>query len=145
MADFYRLLGISRRADGATIKATYYHLAKQYHPDTNAGAEASERFREIQSAYETLGNPIARAEYDLEQAGERSRARKSFLVGALAGVSTLVLLGSLLPALVNVPTARTNYSRAHETEIAKATKIDTHSDAQATSAVSGKDMSCQDV
>jgi hypothetical protein len=143
MADLYRLLGISRRADGATIKANYYQLAKQYHPDANAnaGAEASERFREIQGAYETLGNPVARADYDLEQAGERSRARRSFLVGALAGVSTLVLLFSLLPALVNVPTSGTPDSRTHVSEIAKPTKADT----QVASAMSSQDMSCQDV
>ena len=81
MADLYRLLGISRRANGATIKTTYYQLAKQYHPDANAGVEASERFRAIHGAYETLSNPVTRAEYDLERAGRHFRARRSFLSG----------------------------------------------------------------
>ena len=107
MADLYRLLGISRRANGATIKTTYYQLAKQYHPDANAGVEASERFRAIHGAYETLSNPVTRAEYDSERAGQRFRARRSFVVGLLAGVSTLVLMLSLLPALVQVPTSQT--------------------------------------
>ena len=141
MADLYRLLGISRRADGATIKATDYQLAKQYHPDANAGVEASERFREVHSAYETLSNPIARAEYDLERAGARSRARRSFFVGALAGVSTLVLMASMLPALVHhaepASTSRTQ-------EIAKTPKTDAEL-AGAQSAMSSKDMNCQDV
>jgi curved DNA-binding protein CbpA len=134
MADLYRLLGISRRADGAAIKATYYQLAKQYHPDANAGVEASQRFREIQGAYETLSNPVARAEYDLERAGQRSRARKSFLVGALAGLSTLVLMASLLPALVHrLEPAPTSPRHA------------TRTDEQVASALSSKDMSCEEV
>ena len=142
MADLYRLLGISRRADGATIKATYYQLAKQYHPDANAGVEASQRFREVHSAYETLSNPIARAEYDLERAGTRSRARRSFFVGALAGVSTLVLMASMLPALVHLaepaPTSRTQ-------EIAKTPKADAEVAGAQSSIMSSKDMNCQDV
>ena len=138
MADLYRLLGLSRRADGATIKASYYQLAKQYHPDANAGSEASARFREIRGAYETLGNPLARAEYDLERADQRSRARKSFLVGALAGLSTLVLVLSMLPALVQrvepVPSPRMRTT----TKVIK-------TDEQVASAMSGKDMTCEEV
>lgn len=138
MADLYRLLGISRRADGATIKATYYQLAKQYHPDANAGAEASERFREVHRAYETLSNPVARAEYDVQRAGARSRTRRSFLIGALAGVSTLVLMASMLPALMQrgerEPSARMQ-------EVAKVVKTDE----EVASATSSKDMNCRDV
>ena len=138
MADLYRLLGISRRADGTTIKATYYQLAKQYHPDANAGVEASERFREIHRAYETLSNPVARTEYDLERADERSRARRSFFVGAVAGVSMLVLMASMLPVLMHpVEPAPTSPTQV----IAKVTKTD----AEVASATSSKDMNCQDV
>jgi hypothetical protein len=142
MADLYRLLGISRRADGATIKATYYQLAKQYHPDANAGVEASERFREVHTAYETLSNPLARAEYDLERAGARSRTRRSFFIGALAGVSTLVLMASMLPALLHLaepaPTSLTQV-------IAKVPKTDVKVAGAQSSAMSSKDMNCQDV
>jgi len=138
MADLYRLLGISRRANGATIKTTYYQLAKQYHPDANAGVEASERFRAIHGAYETLSNPVTRAEYDLERAGRRFRARRSFLVGLLAGVSTLVLMLSLLPALVQVPTSQTRVPKT-------AVQMASSTSGALPSALSNKDMNCQDV
>ena len=46
MEDLYRLLGLSRRANGALIKSTYYQLAKRFHPDTNFGHENG-RIREI--------------------------------------------------------------------------------------------------
>lgn len=138
MADLYSLLGISRRADSTTIKARYYRLAKRYHPDANAGVEASQRFREIQSAYETLSNPVARAEYDLERAGRRSRARRSFLVGILAGISTLVLILSMLPALLHRSDPMVSVRMQATTKI-------TRTEEQSTSAVSGKDMSCEEV
>jgi hypothetical protein len=142
MADLYRLLGISRRANGATIKTTYYQLAKQYHPDANAGVEASERFRAIHGAYETLSNPVTRAEYDLERAGRRFRARRSFLVGLLAGVSTLVLMLSLLPALVQVPTSQT---RVPKTAVQMASSTSGALPSALSSPLFSKDMNCQDV
>jgi len=135
MADLYRLLGISRRADGATVKATYYQLAKQYHPDANSGAEASQRFREIQGAYATLGNPVARAEYDLAQAGRRSRARKSFVAGALAGVSAFVLVLSMLAILVQ------RGEPAWRTQAIGQARTDEH----VASALSNKDLDCEEV
>jgi hypothetical protein len=142
MADLYRLLGISRRANGATIKTTYYQLAKQYHPDANAGVEASERFRAIHGAYETLSNPVTRAKYDLERAGRRFRARRSFVVGLLAGVSTLVLMLSLLPALVQVPTSQT---RVPKTAVQMASSTSGALPSALSSPLFSKDMNCQDV
>ena len=142
MADLYRLLGISRRANGATIKTTYYQLAKRYHPDANAGVEASERFRAIHGAYETLSNPVTRAEYDLERAGRRFRARRSFVVGLLAGVSTLVLMLSLLPALVQVPTSQT---RVPKTAVQMASSTSGALPSALSSPLFSKDMNCQDV
>jgi hypothetical protein len=100
MADLYRLLGLSPGADGPAIKASYYRLAKQFHPDANAGVEAGERFKEITGAYETLSDPAARAKYDLAQTSQRSRTRNSFWMGALVGVSGFVLLLSMLPILL---------------------------------------------
>lgn len=64
--DAYEILGISRDADEQEIKQAYYRLAKQHHPDKNPdnSEEATERFKEIQSAYEVLKNPQSRANYD---------------------------------------------------------------------------------
>jgi molecular chaperone DnaJ len=63
--DYYEILGVSRDADGDTIKKAYRKLAMQYHPDKNPGnTEAEEKFKECASAYEILSNPEKRAAYD---------------------------------------------------------------------------------
>ncbi|RPF70284.1 molecular chaperone DnaJ [Aurantiacibacter spongiae] len=63
--DFYEILGVSRDADGATIKSSYRKLAMQYHPDRNPGdAEAEARFKAISVAYDCLKDPQKRAAYD---------------------------------------------------------------------------------
>jgi hypothetical protein len=92
MRDLYSVLNLSRRASSKDIKAAYWTLAKQFHPDLNAGDKAAERWiKEINRAYEILGNPDARTAYDLEMARQRTKARRSFLSGAAAGAATIVL------------------------------------------------------
>ena len=55
--DFYKVLGVSEKADGDEIKKAYRKLAKKYHPDANQGDEkAAERFKEVGEAYEVLSN-----------------------------------------------------------------------------------------
>lgn len=66
MSNFYEILGVSKNSDLAEIKRAYKQLAKQYHPDKNKSAEASEKFKEISVAYETLKDAEKREEYDLQ-------------------------------------------------------------------------------
>ncbi len=62
---FYETLGVSRDADAATIKRAYRKLAMQYHPDRNPGdADAEQRFKEINEAYDVLKDDQKRAAYD---------------------------------------------------------------------------------
>src|SRR6516162_6366749 len=102
MRNLYSVLNLSRRANSRDIKAAYWALAKQFHPDVNAGDQDAERWtKEINRAYEILGDPDARAAYDLEMACRRAKARKAFLRGAAAGAATLILtVGSISIALV---------------------------------------------
>ena len=63
--DFYELLGVSRDADGATIKSAYRKLAMKHHPDRNQGCKENEaKFKAISVAYECLKDPQKRAAYD---------------------------------------------------------------------------------
>src|SRR6186713_1284298 len=64
-ADFYEVLGVSRDADGATIKSAYRRLAMEYHPDRNQGCKENEaKFKAVSAAYECLKDPQKRAAYD---------------------------------------------------------------------------------
>lgn len=63
--DHYKVLGVSKDADQATIKKAYRALAKDLHPDKNPGDTKVEgRFKEVSAAYDVLGDPKRRAEYD---------------------------------------------------------------------------------
>ncbi|HEY1734015.1 MAG TPA: molecular chaperone DnaJ, partial [Acidimicrobiales bacterium] len=60
--DYYQVLGVSSTASDKEITKAYRKLAKQYHPDANPGSE--DRFKEIASAYDVLGDADQRKEYD---------------------------------------------------------------------------------
>jgi curved DNA-binding protein len=60
----YETLGVSENATASEIKKAYRSLAKKYHPDINKTAEAEEKFKEINAAYEILGDEKKKAQYD---------------------------------------------------------------------------------
>ena len=59
--DYYKVLGVERTADQDTIKKAFRRLAGKYHPDRNKEMGAEERFKEINEAYEVLGDANKRA------------------------------------------------------------------------------------
>lgn len=67
MANYYEVLKVSQKASNAEIKSAYRRLARKHHPDVNGGAgeeRAALEFAQIAKAYEILGNPQTRADYD---------------------------------------------------------------------------------
>ncbi len=63
--DYYKILGVTKDTPPEEIKKAYRKLARKYHPDLNPGDKVAEqKFKEINEAYEVLGDPKKKAEYD---------------------------------------------------------------------------------
>lgn len=62
--DYYEILGIKRDATASEIKSAYRKLARKYHPDVNKTSEAEAKFKDINEAYEVLGDNAKRQRYD---------------------------------------------------------------------------------
>jgi DnaJ-class molecular chaperone len=81
--DYYSTLGVAKTATEKEIKQAYRKLARKFHPDVNPGDKSAEaKFKEINEAYEVLGDPAKRKKYDelganwrmYEQAGAQGGA-----------------------------------------------------------------------
>ena len=65
MITYYKILEIDEDADSITIKKSYRILTKKYHPDLNPDdGEVEEKFKQVNQAYEVLGEPKSREKYD---------------------------------------------------------------------------------
>ncbi len=62
--DYYDVLGVPRGASQEDIRNAYRKLARELHPDVNKASDAQEKFAQVQAAYDVLGEPEKRAQYD---------------------------------------------------------------------------------
>ncbi len=72
--DYYKILGVPPSSSEKDIKAAFYKLAQQYHPDKTQG-KTTEKFKEINDAYSVLGNKDKKANYDSARGYSRSSSK----------------------------------------------------------------------
>src|SRR2546423_9048736 len=85
--DYYAVLGLQKGATEKEITRAYRKLAKQHHPDANPGnKEAEERFKDISTAYDVLGDAPKRKEYDEVRDMVASGAGNPFAGAGAGGV-----------------------------------------------------------
>lgn len=77
--DYYAVLGVPKSAAEKDIKSAYRKLARKWHPDVNPNARktAEEKFKDIQEAYEVLGDPAKRKKYDALGSDWQQAARQA--------------------------------------------------------------------
>src|SRR5690349_16104143 len=92
--DYYQTLGVAKTATDKEIKQAFRKLARKHHPDVNPGDKSAEaKFKDINEAYEVLGDPAKRKKYDelganwrmYEQAGAQGQPGQGYAGNPFGG------------------------------------------------------------
>ena len=117
--DYYEVLGLPQNASEEAIKRAFRKLALEYHPDRNKGDSAGDRFKEINEAYQVLGDPGKRATYDsFGHAGLGQNGARGF-----DGFEGFGGFGDIFDAFFGGPGARTRTSARRGANLQYATTI----------------------
>ena len=76
--NFYNILGVSSTANHDEIKKSFRNLSMKYHPDKNSSTESTQKFQKLNEAYQTLGDPEKRTQYDMMQQNPFMNMGKGF-------------------------------------------------------------------
>jgi hypothetical protein len=76
-SDFYKTLQVDSEAESEIIAVAYKRLAAKYHPDVNPAPDSGRRMRDLNAAFEVLGDPQRRAAYDAQRQSTPARTRKA--------------------------------------------------------------------
>ena len=88
MRNLYEILGVAQSASDTEIKSAFRKLARKYHPDLNKdNKEAAEKFKEVNAAYEVLGDKEKRRKYDNKEIDEEGKPT-GFGAGGFGGYSS---------------------------------------------------------
>lgn len=111
--DYYAILQVHPRAEPEVIEAAYRRLSRKYHPDVSEQADAGQRMRELNEAFEVLSDSARRRAYDRHRSFEGRPASASVPVGfedllkaipRYVGLAILAVLSiRLLPLLLRPP------------------------------------------
>ena len=111
--DYYAILQVHLRAEPEVIEAAYRRLSRKYHPDVSREADAGQRMRELNEAFEVLSDPARRRAYDRHRPFEGRPASARMPVGlqdplkpllSYVGLAILVVLSiRFLPLLLRPP------------------------------------------
>jgi len=111
--DYYAILQVHLRAEPEVIEAAYRRLSRKYHPDVSGEADAGQRMRELNEAFEVLSDPARRRAYDRHRPFEGRPAPARMPVGfqdplkpllSYVGLAILVVLSiRFLPLLLRPP------------------------------------------
>jgi curved DNA-binding protein CbpA len=111
--DYYAILQVDPRAEPEVIEAAYRRLSRKYHPDVSGQADAGQRMRELNEAFEVLSDPARRQAYDRHRPSGSRPARAPVPAGLpdllkalprYVGLAILAVFGiRLLPLLLRPP------------------------------------------
>lgn len=122
--DYYEVLGVSKDASADEIKASYRKKAKEYHPDINKSPEAVQKFKDINEAYEVLGDETKRSNYD--QFGRAEGNPNDFFGGGGGGFGGANFGNGSFSGFEDIFNIFSSFGRSGRTEVAPGEDIVSH-------------------